>query len=58
MPVIIKYVSKPAIATITIAIILTEMKKEMKGLLGRLKPFLSYSASFYFDGSHVFQWDQ
>lgn len=44
------YVFQPADVT-------AEMKKEMKDLLGRLKPFLSYSASFYFDGSHAFQWN-
>lgn len=32
-------------------------KKQMKGLLERLKPFLSYSASFYYNGSHAFTWD-
>lgn len=44
------YVFQPADVT-------TKAKKEMKGLLGRLKPFLSYSASFYADGSHAFVWD-
>ena len=44
------YVFQPADVT-------AEKKKEMKGLLDRLKPFLSYSASFYADGSHAFVWD-
>lgn len=34
-----------------------EAKKEMKQLLGRLKPFLGYSASFYADGAHKFSWN-
>ena len=33
------------------------MKKEMKPLTERLKPFLAYSASFYANGSHRFKFD-
>lgn len=33
------------------------MKKEMKPLTQRLKPFLAYSASFYANGSHRFKFD-
>lgn len=35
----------------------SEAKQQMKGLLGRVKPFLGYCASFYADGSHKFMWD-
>ena len=33
------------------------MKKEMKPLTERLKPFLAYSSSFYANGSHRFKFD-
>lgn len=49
-PIPTPYVFQPSDVT-------SKAKKEMKGLLGRLKPFLSYSASFYADGSHKFKWD-
>lgn len=44
------YVFKPSDVT-------GEMKKEAKGLLSRIRPFLAFSASFYADGSHAFKWD-
>lgn len=49
-PTATPYVFSPTVVTDT-------MKTEMKPLLERLKPFLSYSASFYADGSHAFHWD-
>lgn len=49
-PIPTPYVFQPSDVT-------SKAKKEMKGLLGRLKPFLGYSASFYADGSHKFKWD-
>lgn len=49
-PTATPYVFQPADVT-------AEMKKEIKPLTNRLMPFLAYSASFYFDGSHAFRWD-
>lgn len=34
-----------------------EVSSAMKPLLGQLKPFLAFSASFYADGSHAYKWD-
>ena len=49
-PTATPYVFQPSDVT-------TKMKKDLKPLTNRLMPFLAYSASFYFDGSHAFRWD-
>lgn len=49
-PTATPYVFEPADVT-------ADGKKKMKGLLERVKPFLSYSAPFYANGSHKFIWD-
>lgn len=49
-PTATPYVFQPSDVT-------AKMKKDLKPLTNRLMPFLAYSASFYFDGSHAFRWD-